>query len=157
MEYVERGSLLDIIVQKPKQLTGKRIKRIAREVALGMTYLHGINPPLIHRDLKSANILVRHARTHVPHLRSQRMLRSCVHVVGLLIRQIDKNWHAKISDFGISRQLVPTTMTHRVGTTRWTAPEVLSYGEHHYSTKADVYSYGILIYVRRRHLSPLSS
>lgn len=116
MEYVERGSLLDIIVQKPKQLTGKRIKRIAREVALGMTYLHGISPPLIHRDLKSANIL------------------------------IDKNWHAKITDFGISRQLVPTTMTHRVGTTRWTAPEVLSYGEHHYSTKADVYSYGILLY-----------
>ncbi len=64
-EYVERGSLLDIIVQKPKQLTGKRIKRIAREVALGMTYLHGISPPLIHRDLKSANILVRthHTRT----------------------------------------------------------------------------------------------
>ncbi len=62
--------------------------------------------------------------------------------------QIDKNWHAKITDFGISRQLVPTTMTHRVGTTRWTAPEVLSYGEHHYSTKADVYSYGILLYVR---------
>jgi len=39
-------------------------------------------------------------------------------------------------------------MTHRVGTTRWTAPEVLNYGDPHYSTKADVYSFGIVLYVR---------
>jgi len=108
--------LFDIITQTPNQLTPKRVKRIALEVALGMHYLHSLNPPLVHRDLKSANIL------------------------------IDKNWHAKITDFGISRQLVPTTMTHRVGTTRWTAPEVLSYGENRYTNKADVYSYGIVLY-----------
>jgi serine/threonine protein kinase len=101
MEYVERGSLLDIIVQKPKQLTGKRIKRIACEVALGMTYLHGINPPLIHRDLKSANILVR----HTPHARTisaitthVALMRSCCGVVDStdrqeLARQDQRLWH----------------------------------------------------------------
>jgi len=115
-EYVERGSLLDVIMGTPKELTRKRIMRIATEIAQGMAYLHDFIPPLLHRDLKSANILITH------------------------------NWHAKISDFGISRQLCPTTMTHRVGTTRWTAPEVLNYGDPHYSTKADVYSFGIVLY-----------
>lgn len=70
---------------------------------------------ILHRDLKSQNILL------------------C------------KHWSAKISDFGISRVADDSTMTSRVGTTRWTAPEVLK-TEGTYSQKADVYSFGVVLW-----------
>lgn len=49
---------------------------------------------------------------------------------------------AKVADFGISRPLSDESMTMRVGTTRWTAPEVLSKELTVYTSKADVYSFG---------------
>lgn len=39
-------------------LTWKRSLQIAIDIAQGMTYLHGHNPPILHRDLKSLNILI---------------------------------------------------------------------------------------------------
>ncbi len=44
----------------------------AKEAALGMNWLHRSNPVMIHRDLKTSNLLV------------------------------DKNWMVKVSDFGLS-------------------------------------------------------
>ncbi|KAM1146103.1 hypothetical protein ACFX13_038769 [Malus domestica] len=43
------------------------------DVARGMNYLHHRNPPIVHRDLKSSNLLV------------------------------DKNWTVKVGDFGLSK------------------------------------------------------
>jgi serine/threonine protein kinase len=54
---------------------------------------------------------------------------------------ITEDYRAKVADLGLSRTLA-SSMSRKVGTTRWTAPEVLS-GKR-YSTKADVYSYGML-------------
>ena len=51
---------------------GRRLA-LALEAAKGMLYLHSRSPPVLHRDLKSANLLV------------------------------DKDWHARLCDFNLSR------------------------------------------------------
>jgi serine/threonine protein kinase len=73
------------------------VLRFARDAARGMAYLHGARPPILHRDLKSANLLV------------------------------DGAYTVKLSDFGLARvKSVAATMTGGLGTPQWTAPEVLS-------------------------------
>jgi len=70
---------------------------------------------IIHRDLKCSNILV------------------------------DKNWNAKVSDFGLSRFVSDTNNTMTAcGTPSWAAPEVLR--NMSYSFKADVYSFGVCLW-----------
>jgi serine/threonine-protein kinase TNNI3K len=68
---------------------------IALHVCHALTYLHSFSPPLIHRDLKSRNIL------------------------------LSKDMDAKLTDFGISRERHDRTMTAGVGTSLWMAPEVM--------------------------------
>ncbi|OQS02799.1 kinase, partial [Thraustotheca clavata] len=68
---------------------------IAVNVIDAITYLHSFEPKLLHRDLKSRNIL------------------------------LTSGYVAKLTDFGISRAMVDETMTSEAGTTAWTAPEVL--------------------------------
>lgn len=55
------------------QLTPERIQHILKCTAEGMAYLHSFARPVIHRDLKSHNLLV------------------------------DKHWNVKIADFGLSK------------------------------------------------------
>ncbi|RLN61357.1 hypothetical protein BBJ29_004537 [Phytophthora kernoviae] len=69
--------------------------KIAAHVVHALAYLHSLNPPLIHRDLKSRNIL------------------------------LNKKSDAKLADFGASRERVDRTMTAGVGTSLWIAPEVM--------------------------------
>lgn len=72
---------------------------------------------IMHRDIKSANVL------------------------------LDHNQHAKWTDFGISRIVdeQQKTLTKGQGTVSWMAPEIIR-GETHYTMKADVYSFGILLW-----------
>lgn len=134
-------------------------------VARGMAYLHSRSPPLIHLDLKSANILlddrwrikVRRrrpvaacraagARCSVPRRRAQSgALRSLqlppTAPTALLALQI--------ADFGLARVRQSTLVSGTGGgTPEWMAPEVLrseGYDEH-----ADVYSYGVSWFCDRR-------
>jgi serine/threonine protein kinase len=86
--------------------------QIAIDVAKGMNYLHKCNPIIIHRDLKSYNLLV------------------------------DDNFKVKVCDFGLAKHLTQfdqPAMTS-CGTPAWTAPEVLR--NERYTEKADIYSFG---------------
>ncbi|KDO28712.1 TKL protein kinase [Saprolegnia parasitica CBS 223.65] len=59
---------------------------------------------------------------------------------------------AKLGDFGIARDATDESMTNAVGTYRWTAPEVLK-GKH-YDTKADIYSFGMILTELDTHAVP---
>lgn len=75
--------------------------QIALDLLEGMTYLHTFDPPVIHRDLKSHNVL------------------------------LGADFEAKLSDFGISREVsLEKTMTSAVGTMAWIAPEVMQGGKY---------------------------
>lgn len=120
-EYMPLGSLEDHLLDfPPEQLPLDWYKRmkIALGAAKGLEYLHDkANPPVIYRDLKSSNIL------------------------------LDKDFNAKLSDFGLAK-LGPTgDKTHvssRVmGTYGYCAPEYQRTGQ--LTLKSDVYSFGVVL------------
>nr|VDC86366.1 unnamed protein product [Brassica rapa] len=90
--------------------------RIALETALGLEYLHvGCTPPMVHRDVKTANIL------------------------------LDENFKAKLADFGISRSFggrESQEFTEVAGTHGYIDPEY--YRTNRLAEKSDVYSYGVV-------------
>jgi len=93
-----------------------------RHIANGMLYLHSLDPSIIHRDLKPSNVLA----------------------------QLDPALFV-IADFGLSRMLDQSKLTARTGTPGYMAPEMeRSESEQDlrkmakYSTKVDIYSFGIL-------------
>ena len=57
-EWCGRGTLEELINDRGFHLNIQTIVRFAVEIAQGMNYLHSQNPPIIHRDLKTQNILV---------------------------------------------------------------------------------------------------
>ncbi|KAG6699236.1 hypothetical protein I3842_08G057700 [Carya illinoinensis] len=97
-------------------LDKRRRIRMALDVAKGINYLHCLNPPIVHWDLKSPNLLV------------------------------DKNWTVKVCDFGLSRFKANTFISSKsvAGTPEWMAPEFLR-GEPS-NEKSDVYSFGVILW-----------
>lgn len=57
MEYVDGGSLTDVIETNP-EISEPLISSITKEVLKGVEYLHSRPNPIIHRDIKSDNILI---------------------------------------------------------------------------------------------------
>lgn len=53
-----KGSLADLLYKDKVKLRQDQVIRIAIDIAKGMRHLHSLNPVIIHRDLKSNNILV---------------------------------------------------------------------------------------------------
>lgn len=62
-ELCSLGSLRQILDDTERDLSLELKLQIALNVAEGMSYLHGHNPPIIHRDLKSHNILIHETTT----------------------------------------------------------------------------------------------
>lgn len=116
MEYCERGNLMVVLQDDTIELSFLSRLNLMIGIADGMSYLHSRNPIVIHRDLKSLNIL------------------------------ITDDWNSKITDFGLSRLSAEhntnAMMTGQIGTFHWMAPEVISGTI--YSAKADVYSFAII-------------
>jgi serine/threonine protein kinase len=58
MEYCEHGSLFDVMHDNNEVFTWNRILQWFMEATKGVEVLHNWDPPLVHRDLKSLNLLV---------------------------------------------------------------------------------------------------
>ncbi|XP_021904760.1 probable leucine-rich repeat receptor-like protein kinase At5g49770 [Carica papaya] len=118
-EFVPNGSLKDTLSGKTGIVLdwGRRLK-IALGAARGLAYLHELaNPPIIHRDIKSTNIL------------------------------LDERLNAKVADFGLSKLLGDVEKGHVTtqvkGTMGYLDPEY--YMTQQLTEKSDVYSFGVLL------------
>ncbi|XP_068335241.1 lysM domain receptor-like kinase 3 isoform X1 [Pyrus communis] len=120
-EYIENGNLSQHLRGSGKgrdPLPWPIRVQIALDSARGLEYIHEHTVPVyIHRDIKSANIL------------------------------IDKNFHAKVADFGLTKltEVGSTSLpTRLVGTFGYMPPEYAQYGD--VSPKVDVYAFGVVIF-----------
>ncbi|KAL1320774.1 hypothetical protein HN51_065479 [Arachis hypogaea] len=115
-EFLPRGSLFRLLQRNTSKLDWRRRVHMALDIARGVNYLHRCSPPIVHRDLKSSNLLV------------------------------DKNWTVKVGDFGLSRLKHETYLTTKTGkgTPQWMAPEVLR--NEPSDEKSDVYSFGVILW-----------
>ncbi|GAB4815773.1 hypothetical protein N2152v2_002819 [Parachlorella kessleri] len=125
-EYCPRGSLYDLVAAARaspaalNQLTWLRRLQMAMDAASGMWYLHSRQPPVVHRDLRSPNLLV------------------------------SQTWTVKVSDFNLSRLMEETAGTGASTSTSvatnpcWLAPEVLSGNNH--TLASDVFSFGVILW-----------
>ncbi|URE10285.1 Leucine-rich repeat receptor-like protein kinase [Musa troglodytarum] len=118
-EYVPNGTLRESLSGKSgTRLDWKRRLRVAHGAASGLAYLHELaDPPIIHRDIKSNNILLGH------------------------------RLNAKVSDFGLSRTLFDDTKRYTTtqvkGTVGYLDPEY--YMTQQLTAKSDVFSFGVLL------------
>ncbi|ETN23473.1 TKL protein kinase [Phytophthora nicotianae INRA-310] len=119
-EFMESGDLRHVLRSFKRQGTPLSWRdhktTISLHIAEAMQYLHSHNPKVIHRDLKSKNVL------------------------------LNMHLEAKLTDFGVSRtQYTAQThpMTAGIGTSFWIAPEVLLGRD--YNEQADIYSFGVVL------------
>jgi serine/threonine protein kinase len=111
--------------------------RSAIDIAEGMNFLHAQNPPLIHRDLKSNNILRdREGRWMIADFGLTRP------AVGTRINNTSA-FGKQAQQRVIPAQHTKTKMTRGQGTVNYMAPEVLN---EQYGAKADVYSFAIVMW-----------
>lgn len=117
MEYCSRGSLYHVITNDKYDIGWDKVFRFAIETTKGIDMLHNADPQIVHRDLKSLNLLV------------------------------NDKWEVKVCDFGLSRFNTGSnleTLVKMRGTFAYCAPEVY-FGEQ-FSTKSDVYSIGMVFW-----------
>ncbi|PSS04686.1 LysM domain receptor-like kinase [Actinidia chinensis var. chinensis] len=118
-EFIENGNLGQHLRGLGKDPLPWSVRvQIALDSARGLEYIHEHTVPVyIHRDIKSANIL------------------------------IDQNFRAKVADFGLTKLTEfgsASLHTRLVGTFGYMSPEYAQYGD--VSPKIDVYAFGVVLY-----------
>ncbi|XP_010927763.1 brassinosteroid LRR receptor kinase BRI1 [Elaeis guineensis] len=120
-EYMKYGSLEDVLHDRKKagiKLNWAARRKIAVGAARGLAFLHhNCIPHIIHRDMKSSNVL------------------------------LDENLEARVSDFGMARLMsamdTHLSVSTLAGTPGYVPPEY--YQSFRCTTKGDVYSYGVVL------------
>ncbi|KAJ6803103.1 brassinosteroid LRR receptor kinase BRI1-like [Iris pallida] len=120
-EYMKYGSLDDVLHNGKKlgvRLNWAARRKIAVGAARGLAFLHhSCIPHIIHRDMKSSNVL------------------------------LDENLEARVSDFGMARMMsamdTHLSVSTLAGTPGYVPPEY--YQSFRCTTKGDVYSYGVVL------------
>uniref|UniRef100_A0A8C3G485 Mitogen-activated protein kinase kinase kinase n=1 Tax=Cyclopterus lumpus TaxID=8103 RepID=A0A8C3G485_CYCLU len=121
MEYARGGALNRALAGK--KVPPKVLVNWAVQIATGMDYLHNqAFVPIIHRDLKSSNILI----------------------LEPVEREDLGGRTLKITDFGLAREWHQTTKMSAAGTYAWMAPEVIKHSL--FSKSSDVWSFGVLLW-----------
>ncbi|TMW66372.1 hypothetical protein Poli38472_004137 [Pythium oligandrum] len=122
MELCPKGSVYSVIHSDDVHIDWSLLLRMMIDSSRGMHFLHTSNPPILHRDLKSVNLL------------------------------IDADWRCKVSDFGLSKLKAFRDDNEKssapsrafVGSSVWIAPEVFKGNAH--SEKSDVFSFGVVLF-----------
>ncbi|CAL5064748.1 unnamed protein product [Urochloa decumbens] len=120
-EYLCQGSLFDHLRGKnavAETLNWETRVRVVLEAAQGLDYLHkGCNLPIIHRDVKTSNIL------------------------------LGRNLEAKLADFGLCKTYISDSQTHisatAAGSAGYMDPEYYHTGR--LTESSDVYSFGVVL------------
>jgi len=94
LEYVSGGSLASFL-REFGSIDGTLLQKGTCGLAEGLRYLHSRSPPIVHRDVKAANVLV------------------------------GFKFHLKLADFGCSKRAMDTKSFTAVGSIPWMAPEVI--------------------------------
>jgi len=94
MEYMPAGSMAKVL-KDFGPLAGGQLAKASAGLFAGLNYLHTRSPPVVHRDVKAANLLV------------------------------SLHFDVKLADFGVSRSNSDTKSFSMVGSIPWMAPEVM--------------------------------
>lgn len=127
MDFAQGGSVHSMMrASRDGCLEEKYVSVIVREVLVALSYLHKV--PVIHRDIKAANVLV------------------------------TTGGKVMLCDFGVSALLATTASKRNTlaGTPYWMAPELLQ-AVPTYDTKADIWSLGIMIFEMVKGTPPHSN
>ncbi|GMF16639.1 unnamed protein product [Phytophthora fragariaefolia] len=125
-EYMSNGDLrtyLEKSKSAPKTWNAEKLQ-LAADITEALVYVHSFSPPIVHRDLKSRNVL------------------------------LSEDMRAHLSDFGVARvRSANNTMTSGVGTGRWLAPEVIA-GNRDYDQTSDIFALGVVLSELDTHMLP---
>jgi hypothetical protein len=126
MELCAGGSLYSLLGNKQNTLNWPQRLKVLHDIACGLNYLHSLPTPVLHRDIKSHNVLLARA--------------------GWWADGGEEEPEAKLADFGLSymrTELELSSSSGAMGTKRWVAPEVVQRKGKN-SLASDVWSFGLL-------------
>ena len=125
MDFIDGETLKDYLQRHGAPgLPAAEVLHFAAQICAVLEYLHGLNPPVIFRDLKPSNIMV------------------------------TKTGYLYLIDFGIARLFKPgqTHDTVSLGSAGYAAPE--QYGKSQTTIRSDIFSFGVVLYQLLTGLDP---